>query len=809
MRNKRRPGKTPACLCALAVILSALGRLGSAPQVQAQTQAEWQDVPGGNFLTGSTVSGDIGKIIADTATGTFTSGGQYGTVYLDLYKAGSEERAKIAPSEGALLYYDFTVAMVDHDLSDESHAYHGKARIEPNPWGTDGAAIADAFMNGVAANKEIDFFEGKLPAGDYQGTLDVSAVWKTDNGTDCIALLLNEYTRVTFRALKFVEPKTESTDVPGGNLLYKYTPACDKNVVCDAETGTFTNSDTADADIILDLYQGEGGRASIKPAAGSVLAYDITVNTGSAYILPDAWTAEGGYNYSVGDAFIRAVNEAHGTGGGSSSLGEGHYTGTVDLSAVWPEDKGAASVLVRLPAGSSVTLKTLRFVTSGEALAPSDVPGGDLLADYTPAADKEQAVCDKTTGTFSNNGSETADFWLQMTSPVKPADGARLVYEIDVTAGNLYISPCCPSAGEHNYSLGDAFIKSVNTAAQMSDNPSRLLPGHYEGTVDLSAAWTSDQAAAYVLVRLPAGAQATIRTLKFITLVATGETVDSAGGNLLAAYKAAGSDVGKITADKTERVFTSAENWGELTLAAAQAITPATDTKLYYDFSIAMVEHTPDDNAHEYHGKAAVRFSLPGAADETAKKIAEEISAGIAGNQHIELFYDAFRPGDYKGTVDIPADWNADLAATGLTWHLNEFTRVTIREWKLVSEISQPTVSYIVSIPSGTQRISSGGVTSIGSVSVTEMTANSGDSLSVTASSGEEYALVQGEGRIPYTLTTDDQGAQAFTSFTFDAVDSRPLYIAVAQPDWETAPAGDYTDMITFTVTYHPAASAP
>ena len=67
MRNKRRPGKTPACLCALAVILSALGRLDSAPQVQAQTQAEWQDVAGGNFLTDSTVSGDIGKIIADTA----------------------------------------------------------------------------------------------------------------------------------------------------------------------------------------------------------------------------------------------------------------------------------------------------------------------------------------------------------------------------------------------------------------------------------------------------------------------------------------------------------------------------------------------------------------------------------------------------------------------------------------------------------------------------------------------------------------------------------------------------------------------
>ena len=79
----------------------------------------------------------------------------------------------------------------------------------------------------------------------------------------------------------------------------------------------------------------------------------------------------------------------------------------------------------------------------------------------------------------------------------------------------------------------------------------------------------------------------------------------------------------------------------------------------------------------------------------------------------------------------------------------------------------------------------------------------------MTASSGEEYALVQGEQKIPYTLTADNQGMQAFTGFTFDAVDSRPLYISVAQSDWEAAPAGDYTDTITFTVTYHPAASAP
>lgn len=92
---------------------------------------------------------------------------------------------------------------------------------------------------------------------------------------------------------------------------------------------------------------------------------------------------------------------------------------------------------------------------------------------------------------------------------------------------------------------------------------------------------------------------------------------------------------------------------------------------------------------------------------------------------------------------------------------------------------------------------------------MTVLTAEPGDSLSVSASSGEAYALVQGEWQIPYKLTTDDQGIQGFTGFSFDAVGSRPLYISVEQTDWDAAPAGDYTDTITFTVAYHPAASTP
>ncbi len=72
---------------------------------------------------------------------------------------------------------------------------------------------------------------------------------------------------------------------------------------------------------------------------------------------------------------------------------------------------------------------------------------------------------------------------------------------------------------------------------------------------------------------------------------------------------------------------------------------------------------------------------------------------------------------------------NRRRKAAALNLRLNEFTRVTLKEWKLVSEISQPTVSYTVSIPSGTQNISAGGVTSIGAVGVTVLTAGAGGQL--------------------------------------------------------------------------------
>ncbi len=788
MANKRRPLRIPAFLCVLATTVYTLGNLCSGPQVQAQAQTGWQDVAGGNFLADSTVSGDVGKIIADTATGTFTSGKESGTVYLDLYQEGSDSRAQIAPAEGALLAYDIEVV---------------RGGIYLNPETSSGWKVGNAFIQAINNAHNTDGGESSLGQGQYTGAVDLSEEWPAGKEANNAMLKLEPNSQVIIRKLKFIEPKTELADVPGGNLLYKYEPVYDKNVECDAETGTFTNNDTTDADIILDLYQGEGNRASIKPVDGALLAYDIEVVRGGIYLNPE--TSSG---WLVGNVFIQAINNAHSTGGGESSLGQGHYTGTVDLSEVWSTDKGTDSILVRLPTGSSVIIKTLKFVVSRETLVSTDVAGGDLLADYTPTVDKEQASCNKTTGTFSNNDNATADFWLRMTSTVKPADGALLAYEIDVTDGDVYISPCCPAIGQHNYPLGDAFIKAVNIAAQMSDHPSRLLPGHYEGAVDLSGLWSSDQAAAYVLVRLPAGAQATIHKLKFIVPTPTGEMIDSSNGNFLSSYKVT-VDVGKIIADQTERVFTSGEGYGSVVLTPGQSITPTDGTRLYYDFVIEMVEHTLDDINHRYHGRSAFKIDVPSLSPDNSDALSSALLDGIARDNSKEVWEGTLPAGEYQGVLDLSAVWGTGAAAAALNLRLNEFTRVTLKEWKLVSEISQPTVSYTVSIPSGTQNISAGGVTSIGAVGVTVLTAEPGDSLSVSASSGEAYALVQGEWQIPYKLTTDDQGIQGFTGFSFDAVGSRPLYISVEQTDWDAAPAGDYTDTITFTVAYHPAASTP
>ncbi len=673
-------------------------------------KTELVDIAGGDLLAAYKAAGDLDKIDADTATNTFTSGAQGGTLYLDLYKAGSEERAQIAPSEGALLYYDFTVAMVDHDLGDENHAYHGKARIEPNPWGTDSAAIADAFMNGVAANKGINLFEGKLPVGDYQGTLDVSAVWKSDNGTDCIALLLNEYTEISIRDLKFVKVQTllKPNDVPNGNLLADYVPVVnEEQAVCDKTTGTLTNQHTGQVDIILDLYDGNGSRASIKPAAGSVLAYDITVNTGSAYILPDAWTAEGGYNYSVGDAFIQAVNDAHSTGGGPSSLGEGHYTGTVDLSAVWPEDKGAASVMVRLPAGSSVTIKTLKFVVLAPTADTEDVPGGDLLASYAAAGDEVGKIIVDQTGRVFTSGEGYGSAVLTPGQSITPPDGAKLYYDFTIE-----MAEHTPDDANHSYHGRCAFKIDVASEADALSNAlmngiakdngkevweGTLPAGEYQGVLDLSAVWGTDAAAAALSLRLNEFTRVTLGSWKLVSggSLEEDEIVDRENGDLNAGYTVSGvtdTDLDKVDIDAEAGSFVTAGENVQLYLnltsdGKTHCVYPAANEKLYYEITVSEVEHDAESESpdvHPYHGKMYISPILRG--DESPYTVGNAWTAIMVQKQGSGL-YDSYLPAAvYKGYADLSTVWSVEQGCAQILLKINAYTRVEIKALRFAIE---------------------------------------------------------------------------------------------------------------------------
>ncbi len=81
--------------------------------------------------------------------------------------------------------------------------------------------------------------ESSLGQGQYTGAVDLSERPAGKEANNAM-LKLEPNSQVIIRKLKFIEPKTELADVPGGNLLYKYEPVYDKNVECDAETGTFT-----------------------------------------------------------------------------------------------------------------------------------------------------------------------------------------------------------------------------------------------------------------------------------------------------------------------------------------------------------------------------------------------------------------------------------------------------------------------------------------------------------------------------------------------------------------------------------------
>ena len=109
------------------------------------------------------------------------------------------------------------------------------------------------------------------------------------------------------------------------------------------------------------------------------------------------------------------------------------------------------------------------------------------------------------------------------------------------------------------------------------------------------------------------------------------------------------------------------------------------------------------------------------------------------------------------------------------------------------------TTSYTLVIPS-TLSVANSGWNATDGISATGTLA-SDKKLTVTASSGDEFALVSGENKVGYKLATAETDTEATTSWEFDSLSNtattKPLGIIV--DDYSEKPAGTYQDTVTFT----------
>ena len=110
--------------------------------------------------------------------------------------------------------------------------------------------------------------------------------------------------------------------------------------------------------------------------------------------------------------------------------------------------------------------------------------------------------------------------------------------------------------------------------------------------------------------------------------------------------------------------------------------------------------------------------------------------------------------------------------------------------------------SYTLTIPS-TLTVANSGWNATDGISATGTLA-SGKKLTVTATSGDEFALVNQSDntqKVGYTLATASTDTTATTSWTFDSLSgtaaTKPMGIIVE--DYSAKPAGTYQDTVTFT----------
>lgn len=106
--------------------------------------------------------------------------------------------------------------------------------------------------------------------------------------------------------------------------------------------------------------------------------------------------------------------------------------------------------------------------------------------------------------------------------------------------------------------------------------------------------------------------------------------------------------------------------------------------------------------------------------------------------------------------------------------------------------------TYILTIPSDTEITLNTLSNPIGNLGISGMRVETGKQITVTATSPTNNFNLKTTGgdAIPYSLTIDDTAANS-TNFTSNGI--KPVTVEITQAAWNAAPAGSYSDIVTFT----------
>lgn len=138
------------------------------------------------------------------------------------------------------------------------------------------------------------------------------------------------------------------------------------------------------------------------------------------------------------------------------------------------------------------------------------------------------------------------------------------------------------------------------------------------------------------------------------------------------------------------------------------------------------------------------------------------------------------------------------LSASSVTAFAADINQDTPEKTSELTVSAEKDVSYTLSIPSGTKNdinIDSTAPQSIGSIALSEGNFTSGD-ITVGVTSDDEFALVNGAVKVPYTL-----GAAEYKLTSADiGGEAKDVTLTIGELP-EKVIAGTYSDVLTFTAT--------